>query len=351
MMQRKIHLDLLRVLSILAVIILHAAGRCIRYSSPQEIDWQICQSAISIFSWAVPIFVMISGALQLAPDKDVTLSKLFGKSILRLAIAYLFWSFVYTIIFSTLPHYEFFSVSGIWNTLTGTLKGGSAHLWFMWMILGLYIMIPIIRACLKNISDQILSYWLILGFIFNCIVPLVLKWKSTNNIFGENAGYLQDSMYGSYIFYFILGYAIEHKAHLFHKRKLIYVIGGLSAIATVGFTLVLSLNSGMSVDYLLDNHSPTMAFMSIALMVGIKQSEIGQTRFSTILVKLSAYAFGVYLVHNLILDSIGIWIIEHTLESIPLSVTMVFLILLTWIGSLLLVWLLRLVKPIAKYIT
>ena len=66
---------------------------------------------------------------------------------------------------------------------------------------------------------------------------------------------------------------------------------------------------------------------------------------------MTSYVFGIYLVHNLFLDSFGIKIIENLKQYLPLTVLMLILILLTCIISFVIVWLIRRIKPIAKYIT
>lgn len=350
--KRKHHLDLLRIISIFAVIVLHAAGRCVRYGTPDQLDGQICQAFVSMFSWAVPVFVMISGALFLAPEKEVTLKSIYSKYILRLSVAYLFWSCIYTILFSTLRYYDFFTYYGVMNTITGTLRGGSAHLWFMWMILGLYMLIPVIRACLKNISDTVLIYWLIIGFVFCSIVPLFRNFGLFESIFGADMDTIHRSMFGEYIFYFILGYALEHRFAIHKYRKLLYCVGVVSIVITV---LVTALQSFVATDYfLLANHSPTMVFSSIALYVYCKSKNENNTQKTSKyqwLLFLTPYVFGIYLVHNLFLDSIGIAIIERFVQSLPLTLLMLILIIFTCIVSFIVVWLIRRIKPIAKYIT
>lgn len=354
MTQRKLHWDLMRVFAIFAVVVQHVCNRCIRYATPDQLDWQVCKAVHSSLVWAVPIFVMISGALFLVPDKEFSIKKLYGKYILRLAIAYLFWSCINTFLFSTIKYYAPFSFAGIWNTFTGMLKGGYPYLWFLWMILGLYIMIPILRACLKTMSDTVLLYWLAAGFTFGCIIPLILNWNTANVLFGSNMTIMNQSMFGVYVFYFVLGYTLEHRPHLLTNYKLLYLAGILGVIVAVAGTAILSRYYMSNIVFLLENHSPAITFTSIAIYIGLRNyiaanQETGKiTQLASALVP---YVFGIYLVHNIFLDSVGIAIIEKYSSQIPLSVIMLILIPGTCVISLVTVWLIRLLKPIAKFIT
>ncbi len=354
MTHRKYHLDILRTLSIFAVIVLHAAGRCVRYGTPDQLDWQICQSFVSMFSWAVPVFVMISGALFLAPQKEISLKALYTKYIPHLAIAYLFWSFLYTLFLNTMVHYDSLSIPSIWNTIFCTLQGGSAHLWFLWMILGLYILIPILRSCLQNISEVTLKYWLMIGFLFCSILPLLRNLGIFESIFGANIDILTRSMFGEYVFYFVLGYALEHKSGLFKHTAILYALGGISLIVTIGTVAVQSLYFPDSAYFLLSNSSPAMVMISMALYVLLRarvQKKAKPFSEKHLCVRLSPYVFGIYLVHNLFLDTLGIALIEKTQGPLPLTLIMFILTVATSIFSFAIVWLIRRIKPVAKYIT
>lgn len=117
------YIDMLRVLAIIAVLLMHTAG----HRSPNEvstIEWQICNIFDSGTRWAVPIFVMISGCLFLDKNKEISIKKLYRKNILRIITAYIFWSLIYTLVFSTIKYYKLLLMEGIINTIAGTLKGG-----------------------------------------------------------------------------------------------------------------------------------------------------------------------------------------------------------------------------------
>ena len=89
------YFDALRVLATLAVIVLHLSAQHwadIDVSSRAWFAFNLYDSAVR---WAVPVFVMISGALLLSGTQR--LSDILKKNVLRLVTAFLFWSAAYAL--------------------------------------------------------------------------------------------------------------------------------------------------------------------------------------------------------------------------------------------------------------
>ena len=92
--QRIIAFDVMRIISIFAVILLHYSSQRFYISFPSS-EWEIRNIYDSMVRWGVPVFVMISGALFLDSNKKLSIKRLFTKNILRIICAFLFWSFIY----------------------------------------------------------------------------------------------------------------------------------------------------------------------------------------------------------------------------------------------------------------
>jgi len=134
---RIISFDYLRVLSTLAVIVLHVAVQNWRETDVNGYAWQTFNFFDGISRWAVPIFIMISGVLFL--NREVSLKKIFSKYILRMVVAYVFWSFFY-MIFEEGTKFEKLNI----------FLQGHYHMWFILMIIGLYMLLPIIKPITEN---------------------------------------------------------------------------------------------------------------------------------------------------------------------------------------------------------
>ena len=58
-------------------------------------DFAVTKTCENLLMWAVPCFLMVSGALLLNPAKEIPLKKLFGKYIKRMFLALLIFTFIF----------------------------------------------------------------------------------------------------------------------------------------------------------------------------------------------------------------------------------------------------------------
>ena len=91
--------DILRILAILAVVMIHTSCQGFYTLPVNTTSFKTSLLLDSLSRFAVPIFVMISGALMLDETKDLSSKKIFKKT-LTLFIALCVWSFVYSVAYS-----------------------------------------------------------------------------------------------------------------------------------------------------------------------------------------------------------------------------------------------------------
>ena len=86
---RNTGLSLVRVIACLDIVILHTVFAANEYFADGITDTQNLFSRITEnnMMWAVPCFLMVTGALQLDPARTIPLKKLYGRYILRVLIA------------------------------------------------------------------------------------------------------------------------------------------------------------------------------------------------------------------------------------------------------------------------
>ena len=85
--KRVAYLDLLRILAIFAVIFQHF---CPGYYNADDFNKNAVNIMVSLTDWCVPVFVMISGALLLNPQKEFSVKRFFKKNVLRIFVASIF---------------------------------------------------------------------------------------------------------------------------------------------------------------------------------------------------------------------------------------------------------------------
>ena len=88
--------DGLRVFSILAVIMLHtSAVRVANWLPIESMTWWVAHVCDSLCRWAVPVFIMLSGALILDVKRFYTVWGFYKKRLVRVVIPFVFWASVY----------------------------------------------------------------------------------------------------------------------------------------------------------------------------------------------------------------------------------------------------------------
>ena len=283
MKERVVYFDYLRVLATMAVIFLHVAAQNWYDTDVNTLNWHVFNIYDSIVRWGVPIFVMISGALFL--EKEIDIKKLYLKNILRLIIAFLFWSTIYSII----------NGGDILKILTNIIEG-HYHMWFIPMIIGLYISIPIIQNIIK--SDKITKYFLILAFLFVFFIPQLIQLTED---FGETRikillsatnktiKNIQPQIALGFTGYFISGYFINKIKIIKKKRIFIYILGIIGAAITITLDAYLALERQIPVSTYYGNFCINVLMQSIAIFVFIKYNSPKSNKLNNIINKGGIY--------------------------------------------------------------
>ncbi len=166
--------DLIRTLAIFLVILLHASNEILQAPSvPQEYWWTaVAYKSVSLV--CVPLFVMLSGALLLQPAKlNEPIRVFLKKRLSRIGLAFAFWSAVYLAwgFFLTNTPVTLGNIGK--GILYDLFSGANYQFWFIYLIVGLYLITPILRVIIAYGSDRILRYLLLLWFVGIAIVPIL----------------------------------------------------------------------------------------------------------------------------------------------------------------------------------
>lgn len=300
-MSRDYSIDLLRISAALAVVLLHSSVFLNAYPV-NSIHWMIANVSDSITRWAVPVFVMISGAFLL--KKEITLKLLYGKYIKHLLILLISWNFLYNlpIIKTCFP----LSIEGVLSLFLFPGPAGY-QLWYLYMLIGVYMLIPFIKKIVDGGgSKYLLVLWFLTGVLLSGVDFTFLGDKS--------------KMWTEYIIcfpfvirfvgYFVLGYYLYNEVILSRRQRVVvYCAGILGILSTIIGTYVLSSNLGTLVEYFYDYHNITVMLASVAIFVFFKYNKIfvtftNNSKVRNIVGKLSNLSLGVYLVHTLILGQL-----------------------------------------------
>ncbi len=331
-----VYIDLLRIFASLSVVFIHVSSIHLEDLPIQSWDWMFHNIYCSLSRWSVPMFIMISGALFLDSNKIIKLKTFFNKNILRIATAIITWSFIFAIYqFLTVDRYHQLS------SIVGLSIIGHYHLWFLYLILGIYLTIPIFKLVSKN--RIIIRYYLIISFIITFILPAaieIIKVIIPQNIFlifnshpyfikalQLNYNFLIPQLYFGYSFYFLLGHYLSTENLRINKVALTS-LGMTSMIMIIIGTYIESKNqnlfSGTFYHYL--NIFPLLSAISVFLLF---KSYSGNKSYS-FFENLSKTSFGTYLIHPMIIETLLLFKVDtmtfHPLLGIPLFAIFIYIV-------------------------
>lgn len=316
--KRIVYLDYLRVIATFFVIILHISGQNFNNIGIRTLEFHAINIYDSLSRFTVPIFVMISGALFLNSTKKITLKKLYSKNILRLVTAFIFWSLLYTLSMYII------TPKGIQSFILDFITG-YYHLWFIYMLMGLYILTPLLRKITE--SKDTMEYFLIIGFIVNFIIPFIFKIPKLS-YFNSIYNSIGLKMVYGYSFYYVLGYYLFKHEMKEKNQKIVYALGILGALATIILTFILSNYYNKAIPLFYDNFSITIFFQCLALFTFAKY-KLNNYKLEKV-INISKYCFGIYLVHALIINVLNVLNMNsltfNTFISIPIISIIVFIV-------------------------
>lgn len=308
---RILYLDLLRILATIAVIVVHVTATYINDVNVVSLEWNTLHFLNGLFRGATPIFVMISGIFFLDNSKEITLKSLFKKNILHIVTAFFFWSVIYAVTGLIVK-------GGTVLDLFMDIFKGHYHMWFLFMIVAIYLITPLLRKITE--SKKLTKYFLILALIFTFIIPtilLVLKTLGSMDIidsgvysyFKELNSYFYFNFTIGFSAYYVLGYYLATNDINIKWEIIIYILGIIGIVFTIVATKYLSYYSGELNAVFHDHFSLNILCKDTAIFVFCKNrvSKILKGDKTTRIIGwLSKRSFGVYLVHAEFIEILGL---------------------------------------------
>lgn len=297
--RREVGYDLLRILSVCGVVAIHTFG-------PIAANPDISGSAAGIasvilstgFVWAVPVFVMLAGALNLREETHLAGPRPFyARRARRIVPAIIAWTVIYVVIVRVVVLHEQVSLGQVVIEILDARV--YPHLYFLWLIAGLYLVAPVLAAFLHRGGRlrAMVSAGVALGLTLVVFtIPHVLALKGVDR--SIQLGAL--TIWIAYIGYFLAGYAMS----LGRVSRRGVVWAGLGVVVFASITLaetfwpnrLVVLRAVAPPEYL----GVVVAALSICVfVVGVSLLDRIHLRDRALqfVVTLSEASFGVYLVH------------------------------------------------------
>ena len=295
---RSVGIDMVKAAAILGVLLLHTStyGYGGQILSPQWTAAVLWGCAVRP---SVPLFFMCSGALLLPAEKSLPLRRLWGRNILKIVVAMLFWAMFYKV-FHLLASGAL-SGAALWQAVKEVLVFNQEfHFYFLHIILLVYAFLPVTRAFVQQADARLLRYalalWFALGILFPTLLPF-WPFRLLNAI----AGMWPIRQSFAAIGYGLLGYVLA-------RRTPSYRIGALSAL--VGYLLIfvptalLSWRNGSIETHFFEGMGVGACLLGAGLFTLLYRlgESLPAGRAAAAVTRLSKASFCIYLVHVVFLN-------------------------------------------------
>lgn len=248
---------------------------------------------------AVPLFFMVSGYLLLGKQEGLAI--FFRKRALRVFIPFLLWSFIYLAWNGGFAG----SRSVVEAFLTGLLRilrgPRASHLWFFYVLIGLYLLTPTLRLFARQAKDCDLLYFCAMWLLLDPGLSLI------QHLTDVRVGF-ELQFFTGYIGYFVLGHYLGRI-----RRSRPLLVGAFVVMATAFAFVFLTVYFGQqqpNYDQFYEGYlSLAVVLMTAAAFIAIRGiGNIVSGRALSWISVLSGASLGIYLLHVMVLDAMATYL-------------------------------------------
>lgn len=327
--QRTVWIDWMRVAACFMVIVVHSTepfylgGEGSRILTAADAFWA---SLFDSFVRAcVPLFIVASSYLQF--PLHYSSGEFCRRRAVRILIPFAVWSLIYAFVWGE-PVYNLKNLLLNFNYAAG-------HLWFVYMLIGVYLLMPILSPWAEKVGKKELQVYLGI-WLFTTLLPLIRDWVSTDSLaitYGPT-GIPRQALFplwgeaswnGYGLFYYLSGF-IGYLLLGLYFRKFVGELSWKKTLAVAlpcwvaGFAIVFGgfirrvyetsegifpaegiINTAVYWETTWCNDTFGVALMTIAWILLFRKITASGCFYNKVLLPVSKASYGIYLAHLLVL--------------------------------------------------
>lgn len=217
---RVIWVDLVRIMAICLMMLYHLCGKGMWWATTEQYQisyFSMEYRALILFHLisriCIPVVLMVSGMFMLEPKKRRTIKQLYRHNILRIFLSLLAWNTIYTLHQAVKEGYQGKELVAVWK---GYFMDTQYHLIFLYSLIGIYVLVPVLRIFVKYADDQTWRYLLTCCMVGICILPTLRMFTHNRcedffNYFTKFfPAFISASSGIGYVVYCLLGYYLKN---------------------------------------------------------------------------------------------------------------------------------------------
>ena len=304
------YLHLLRFVAAIAVITIHVLGpfRELYGKIPMD-EWFSAVGINAMSRWAVPVFIMISGALLLSSTRPLQCQHYLTRRLGKVVVPFIGWTLIYALI----SGYS----AGQWDSSQSWQAIVQAnntpvwyHLWFFYDFIPLYFVIPLLAPILTKMTEEQVKMLLAAWFVLSLMQLLRVETPLRQNLI----------LYSGYL---VLGWYLFNRDN--RPQLKLWLAFGLAAIAMnlLGSWTASHIKGSYSALYMgYKSLNTVMIGAMIFVLAQCYADRIGD-KLKIMVCSISKYSLGIYLLHPILLIPVREWdngfydAFGHPLVAIP----------------------------------
>ena len=313
------HIEMMRILAAFLVIFNHTGskGYFLFASYPFATMPYFIYMAFSVFcKIAVPLFLMVSGALLL--KKDISIKEIFQKRIARMIVVLFLFTAIFYIRLHILKYSDKFTVEDFFIRL---YKGDIIiPYWYIYAYISFLIAFPFLRAIAKNLPEDRYQYLIILSFIFVSLLPCI-EYRFFNGTVRLNQYGKVSWLFTNIVIFPLVGYYLENIVDItkINKKHILIACGcsllgiAISCYMTYYKHRITGVCSEVETQDFMDLFVLPIAITVYLLLKYWNNKITIPNLINKIILSIGSCSFGIYLLHIAIIES---KFISHLLDTL-----------------------------------